>query len=111
MEMNNIGEWQEPGTYKQIRKGDNIRFLGDEGVLLSDPEYIVTARSGLFYANVRWGDGHVQENFMICRIGLKWKPAAPERLQTRFLLNQSQFQQAAEARRKEISESAEAEEP
>lgn len=68
-------EWQQPGTYKQIRKGDSIRFHGDEGVLLSEPKYLTTNTSGLFYAKVQWASGSVQENFMICRVGLKWKPA------------------------------------
>jgi hypothetical protein len=72
-------EWQQPGTYKQIRKGDSVLFMRDIGELVSEPEYRSDERSGLFYADVVWthenGTSERVNNFMICRVGLKWKPA------------------------------------
>jgi hypothetical protein len=73
------GEWQQPGMYKQIRKGDFVLFHGEVGELVSDPEYRTTDISGLFYANIVWtrasGISERTDNFMICRVGLQWKPA------------------------------------
>lgn len=60
-------------NYKKLKKGDQFTFRGRVGVLLSLPEYVVTSRSGLFYATVQWQEGTIQKEFMICRTDIKWE--------------------------------------
>lgn len=66
-------EWNYP-IYKEMKKGDKIRFRGKTGTLLTTPEYKVDRRSGLFYADVIWNNRRKQKGMMICRRGLEWKP-------------------------------------
>mgnify|MGYP001041660035 CR=1 FL=1 len=76
-------------SYKDWQKGDIISLHGRKGTLLSKPVYRTNPRSGLFYADVYWEGGHIQKNFMICRVGLvKTVKASEEGRQTRREYNE-----------------------
>jgi len=62
--------------YSDWKKGMKVVLaspmgMAKRGVLLTDPEYIVTSYSGLYYADIQWEDGSISRNFMICRVSLK----------------------------------------
>jgi hypothetical protein len=69
--------WQRP-DYGKMKKGDLIRLRGRVGTLLSDAEYKVGVYrgypSGLFYADVKWDDGRVENDFMVTLTALEWQP-------------------------------------
>jgi len=58
--------------YRKLKKGDSFRLGHRRGILLIDPEYLTTRRSGLFYADVEWDNGLIQQKFMICRTNIVW---------------------------------------
>lgn len=62
--------------YKDWKKGDQITFHGRKGTLLSDSEYMsgrggYGSQWGLYFASVKWDDGTVDRDFMLCRNGLE----------------------------------------
>jgi hypothetical protein len=59
-------------NYADLKKGDCFTMISKRGILLSDPEYRIDHRSGLYYADVEWNDGTTQKNFMICRMDIVW---------------------------------------
>ena len=59
-------------NYKTLRAGAPFTLQGKKGVLVTDPEYLTTRMSGLYYADVKWEDGQVQRNFMICLLDIEW---------------------------------------
>jgi len=66
--------WKEVRDYSKMKKGDKIQYRGRVGTLLTNACYIVHPLSGLFYADILWDDGSKSKDFMLCLIGLKWKP-------------------------------------
>mgnify|MGYP001044243941 CR=1 FL=1 len=52
--------------------GTHIMFRGKEGVITSNPHYEVTSHSGLWYADVKFGHGTIQ-NFCLNSKGVQAK--------------------------------------
>ena len=62
-------------NYERIEEGQRFQLRGRDGVICSKPVYLVSGRSGLFYADVMWGDLAWSPKFMICRTDIKWVKA------------------------------------
>lgn len=54
----------------EFKKGDEIKFHNRKGTIVSKPEYISDAISGLWYARIKYDDGE-ECYFCINRTGFK----------------------------------------
>lgn len=89
--------WANRIDYVNMRKGDKIEFAGKIGTLLDDAHYEVNKLSGvqgsgLYYADIAWEDNVFNNNFMLNRNGLKWKPSTElgkERIKSKVFAEKS----------------------
>jgi hypothetical protein len=83
-EIGDNSEWAVSNDYSNMKAGDKIEFMGRKGTLLTDAHYEINKLagyqgSGLHYSDIVWDDRTFNNNFMLNRNGLKWKPSGEVR--------------------------------
>jgi hypothetical protein len=58
--------------YKNIKEGQKFKYYGRTGEIITTPSENPNIDYGLYYADIKFKDGTVIKDFMICRKDIEW---------------------------------------